>query len=422
MASFKCISRDPFNQDGKPNVYFCCHSEDFRGCFDTLAQAILSEADCLLWYCDSAERDQDFMEDLASMQLMVVSVTCKLLNTSNIAIEQELPMAQKLNIPILPIILEKDVEDAFYRQCGILCGIEPVDIGNIDDQFAKELRPLLEAYLEPKAPEGSWIFLSHSSADIEKVRMIRNAFERHHQNPLAFHLKCLRTDTKKGCRELESLIQREINARDWFVFCESEDARKSSYVNMEKDYVIKCGKKKIYTIDMSLPIEEILEKVEQICADVRIYISYCKKTHAIVKILAQQLMQYDFDVWYDERLLPGESFQETIAGKIEAVVKYGFFVAIITEDYEQSYCGMYELPFALKNGTQIIPVVIGNAEIPLMLKQHKCYRLPSYPQAEDMKLIADLVEAETRLRTRGPFGQEDAYQIICEIEKKLNCQ
>lgn len=422
MANLKYLSRDPFNQDRKPNVYFCCHSEDFRGCFDALAQAILSEADCLLWYCDSAERDQDFLEDLASMQLVVVPVTYKLLNTSNYAIEQELSMAQKLNIPILPIMLEQDVEDAFYRQCGTLCGIKLADIGNLDDQFAKELRQLLAAYLEPKAPEGSWIFLSHSSADIEKVRMIRNAFERQKQNPLAFHLKCLRTDTKKGCRELEGLIQREIDARDWFVFCESEDARKSSYVNMEKDYVIKCGKKKIYTIDMSLPMEEILEKVEEICADVRIFISYPKRTLAIVRILAQQLMQYDFDVWYDERLLPGESFQEIIAGKIEAVTKYGFFVAIITEDYEQSYCGMYELPTALMNGTRIIPIVIGDAEIPLMLKQHICYRLPNYPQAEDMKLIADLIEAETRLRIQGPLGQDDAYQIIAEVKKKLNCQ
>lgn len=30
----------------------------------------------------------------------------------------------------------------------------------------------------------------------------------------------------------------------WFVFCESEAAKKSTYVNMEKEYVIKTGKKR----------------------------------------------------------------------------------------------------------------------------------------------------------------------------------
>lgn len=418
MANLKYISADPFCQDGKPNVYFCCHREDFPECFDTLSHAILSEADCLLWYCNGETPDQDISEELAHMCLVVVPVTHKLLHTSNRAIEKELPLAQKLNIPILPIMLENDVEEPFCRRCGTHCCVKMPDTGSLNE----ELRPLLETYLGSKKPEGSWIFLSHSSADIEKVRLIRNAFESQKQNPLAFHLKCLRTDSEAGCRELEGLIQREIDARDWFVFCESEDAKKSSYVNMEKDYVIKSGKKRIYTIDMSLPMEKILEKVEEICADVRIFISYRKSAHSIVRILAQQLMRYDFDVWYDERLLPGESFQDITAGKIEQVAKYGFFVAIITEGYEQSYCGMYELPTALVNGTRIIPIVIGNAEIPQMLKQHVCYRLPGNPQAEDMKLIADLIEAETRLRIRGPLGQDDAYQIIAEVKKKLNCQ
>ena len=42
-----------------------------------------------------------------------------------------------------------------------------------------------------------WIFLSHSSVDIEKVRMIRNEFEACGHNPLAFYLKCLNDSTQK---------------------------------------------------------------------------------------------------------------------------------------------------------------------------------------------------------------------------------
>ena len=60
--------------------------------------------------------------------------------------------------------------------------------------------------------KGCWIFISHSSADIKKIRIIRNEFEKYGQNPLAFHLKCLSTDTDAGCIELENLIKREILA------------------------------------------------------------------------------------------------------------------------------------------------------------------------------------------------------------------
>ena len=92
---------------------------------------------------------------------------------------------------------------------------------------------------------GCWIFLSHSSKDIDKVRIIRNEFEKYSHNPLAFHLRCLNADTPEGKLELDNLIKREIDSREWFVFCESDAARKSQYVNMEKEYIIKSGKKKI---------------------------------------------------------------------------------------------------------------------------------------------------------------------------------
>ena len=84
---------------------------------------------------------------------------------------------------------------------------------------------------------GCWIFLSHSSEDIEKVRIIRNEFELYTHNPLAFHLRCLSDETPEKKRELDELIRREIDCREWFVFCESAASARSDYVKMEKDYI-----------------------------------------------------------------------------------------------------------------------------------------------------------------------------------------
>ena len=139
---------------------------------------------------------------------------------------------------------------------------------------------------------GCWIFLSHASHDIEKVRMIRNEFEKYSHNPLAFHLKCLNADTPEGKRELDNLIKREIDNREWFVFCESPAASASEYVQMEKTYILKKGKQKVWSIDMSLSVPEIMHKVKEICTLIKVYISFTKYDGSeIYNLLANALVQ-----------------------------------------------------------------------------------------------------------------------------------
>lgn len=420
MANLKFKARGLSNPQSKTRIYFCCHPKDFEPYFDIISNAVLSEIDCAIWYCDNLARDKYFFDDLSSMKLFVVPVTPNLIKVPNEIIDSEISFAKEHKIPILPIVTEKGLEDDFCHKWGSFCSIELKDTLTSSREFQENLKSLLSSYLIVKEHEGSWIFLSHSSRDIEKVRIIRNEFEKHKQNPLAFHLKCLRTDTQEGCKELEDLIKREIDARDWFVFCESEAAKKSTYVNMEKEYVLNRGKKKIYSIDMSLPIDEILKKVDEICVGVKLFISYQNESKHFVKILASELSNYDFDVWYDERLISGESFNDTIANEIRQTSAYGFFIAIISEGYEQSYCCQIELPFAIMNNTKVIPILIGDVPIPALLKQHKCYRLPKLPKAEDIRLIAELIEAETRRQIKGPICQADAYNAISRINEKLN--
>lgn len=55
---------------------------------------------------------------------------------------------------------------------------------------------------------------------------------------LAFHLKCLSADTEEGRHELDSLIKREIGARECFVSCESPEAARSPNVRDEHAYIL----------------------------------------------------------------------------------------------------------------------------------------------------------------------------------------
>ncbi len=268
---------------------------------------------------------------------------------------------------------------------------------------------------------GCWIFLSHSSHDIKKVRIVRNEFEKRGQNPLAFHLRCLSSKTEEGRRELDSLIKREIDAREWFIFCESEEAEKSSYVRMEKDYILHTGKKKVWSLDMSLPMSDIIDKIDKICKDIKVFISYSQHHCDSAIALSNELAIRDFDVWTSDYVQSDSYVNVNIASAIQDAANGGFFVAFITEGYMDSFCGKYELPHALQNNTKIIALILGDCEIPEILKGHHCYRIPHMPTNTDMVLIADLIEADLKRKIVGPISfQADAWNKLAEIQVKLN--
>lgn len=72
--------------------------------------------------------------------------------------------------------------------------------------------------------------------------------------PLAFHLKYLSTDTEERRHELDFLIKRELDAKKWFIFCESLEAARSPYVRYQHAYIIDSGKEKVWKVDMTADI------------------------------------------------------------------------------------------------------------------------------------------------------------------------
>lgn len=244
--------------------------------------------------------------------------------------------------------------------------------------------------------ESSWIFLSHSSQDIEKIRIIRNEFEKYGQNPLAFHLKCLNTDTVQGRDEIDNLIKREIQAREWFVYCQSDSARKSPYVNMERAYILEIGKKKVWTIDLAQDMELIKNQVKLICQDIEVFITYSRKDYDLCKMLAKELRKKDFYVWmYDENDY-SESWIEYIADGINNASKKGFVVAMITENSVKSRALGNELQLAVRNSsTSIVPIIFGDIKLPMEIEfmvGNIQFRLPKNPNESDMKSIAEQME------------------------------
>ena len=66
MANLKYKTRGNSTPQGKPMVYFCCHTEDFNRYFESISDDILAKQNCTVWYIDEdIIRDDDFFEDLA---------------------------------------------------------------------------------------------------------------------------------------------------------------------------------------------------------------------------------------------------------------------------------------------------------------------------------------------------------------------
>jgi hypothetical protein len=273
---------------------------------------------------------------------------------------------------------------------------------------------------------GSWIFISHSSDDIEKIRIIRNEFEKYGQNPLAFYLRCLNTDTEKNIIELYDLIQREIEARDWFVYCESESARKSEFVKMERDYVQKCEKVFIWRINLDDDIEKIKQQVRDICCSTQVFVISSHRDYKLSTPLIQELKKNDFSVWEEGNYMFPELSLESLTNYIRDISKRGFTLFLCTKETVGNRYILSELEAAKKNNSTIITFVFDvklPEEMSQILPSKNIYNIPAIPKEEDYYLLVDLVKAALKKKIDGFIQlQADAFNAEAKLQEKLNYQ
>lgn len=236
---------------------------------------------------------------------------------------------------------------------------------------------------------GGYIFLSHAHKDIEKVRNIRNILEANGFEPLCFYLKCLDDDS-----EVEDLIKREIDAREWFVFLDSENSRNSKWVSLEREYITKTNKKKIITINLD-DTSAINNRMRKITHGLRTFLAYSKKDATTAKAIQRRLAEKDYLVYDLDKISSEIDWAEAIADMLAEVAESGITIALITDDFLHSQWAKRELPFVLDKGGKVIPIFIGNTKpsIALQLQLSKChpYYLPKNPNIDEIDKIIDSI-------------------------------
>lgn len=127
---------------GKPNVYFSCHPDDFGKYFDEYSNKIQRIQDCAIWYESEpfADYDREDLElNLSQMQLFVMPITTNLLTKSNRVIDLEFNLAIKRHIPVLPIMMEHELKDIYTEHFGDLQYLEPNNTDETHRNFDEEL-------------------------------------------------------------------------------------------------------------------------------------------------------------------------------------------------------------------------------------------------------------------------------------------
>lgn len=211
--------------------------------------------------------------------------------------------------------------------------------------------------------DKAYVFLSHSHHDFEKVCKLRNLLEAEGFKPLMFFLKAF--EKPKYEPMLKPILMEEINQRDRFILCRSENSRKSEWVKFEEDYV-KSQNRPYEVIDLDEDEDVQLEAIKFYRRRVsgRVFISYPRIQQPLVMGLSQKLKAEGFTPWVDYiDILPGTSFKDVIISAIDKAAEEGYVLYLVDSDnYGEGQ--RRELHYALDKSALVIPVVVAGDILP----------------------------------------------------------
>lgn len=218
-----------------------------------------------------------------------------------------------------------------------------------------------------------YIFVSHSSKDWEKVRVIRNYLEEKSFYPLLFHLKCLETKGE-DLSLLKNLLQREIQARRRFLYCNSKDAMKSEYVQWELKQVKNVKGAIFKEINLEHP-SCVIQNELSVWTDYLKTIGFIGtwKSRIIRNHIIDKLKENDINTKFvffdDDEHIPiwngqlPQSALDYINHKISELDRASLIIGLKTNDYHvRGFCSRAEYYVAQRGGMRFLSIDIPDPE------------------------------------------------------------
>jgi hypothetical protein len=245
-------------------------------------------------------------------------------------------------------------------------------------------------------PPGAWIFISHSHKDITGVRAIRDELECMGHQPLLFFLKCINDHD-----ELDGLIKREIDARNFFLLCDSEASRSSNWVQREVAYIKSLPNRVVHTVDLGADSSVQVHAIRELSRQATVFMSYARSDWPLVAPIHDALVAAEYRVWQDlPSVESGETVQDQILDGLRKASHNGFVLLFLTNNSLASPWCREEMVAALQLRADhprqgcIIPILLSGNLSPGLL--------PLLPEELGRIMFEDLsglspTEAGTRL-------------------------
>lgn len=215
--------------------------------------------------------------------------------------------------------------------------------------------------------DNTYVFLSHSHYDFDKVCRLRNLLEAEGFKPLMFFLKAF--ENPKFEPMLKPILIEEIDKRELFILCRSENSEKSDWVKFEEDH-IKSKHVPYGVIDLNEDIDAQIDiiKLYRRRTSRKVFISYPRTLSPLVDGLTDTLQANWFETWVDHKdIEPGEQILKSIASAIDKAAEEGYVLYLIDCDrYGEGQ--QRELMYALDKSALVIPVIVSGKRIPDMLQ------------------------------------------------------
>ena len=210
--------------------------------------------------------------------------------------------------------------------------------------------------------DNTYVFLSHSHYDFDKVCRLRNLLEAEGFKPLMFFLKAF--ENPKFEPMLKPILKEEIDKRDLFILCRSENSEMSDWVKFEEDH-IKSKLVPYAVIDLNGDIyaQIAIIKLYRRRISRKVFISYPRTLSPLVHGLTYALQANGFKTWVDYSSLIDDKFQEPTFKAIDKAAEEGYMLYLVDGNRYGKW-QRRELHYALRKSALVIPVIVAGETLP----------------------------------------------------------
>ncbi len=252
MAMLKWKTKGDFSPQGKPKVYLSCHQADFDLYLKEICDDIWKTHDCAIYYYDESDGlvmpNEEYYAHLGEMQLFVMPVTGRLLLETNRGRDVELTFAKENRKPVLPLMMEQGLVEAFGKVFGDLQFLDKytqditaiayeekiknfLDSVFVDDELAKKVRAAFDAY----------IFLSYRKKDRKYAQELMRLI---HKNEFCRDIAIWYDEFLTPGENFNDAIEVALNKSDLFALAVTPNLLEESNYVMREEYPMarKTGK------------------------------------------------------------------------------------------------------------------------------------------------------------------------------------